>query len=317
LFNSGCGSCSGIAGQIEEETGGFLVTRSLAELEIQHLLNEALPDWKWEPLLMEVSDTKDVRVYTGVYMRLRLIQLLGISKAARVASIVYQSLQPLVPVQERRIFLRYSGGLLAGLAVLGLKPMRATAQIILENSDSGSTISGRHLSGSELQTADRRDVRLDLRDEAEGMLAVFQGTGVRFLFLLASCPWSLILTQRSAEMAEASNSKKLMIIIALVVGGILADYFDPEIEFAFLEVVGGIVIIAVTIWFWPTTKVGRYITTFYVLLLLAIGLAIIGSDLFGELPTWVFVALFAAVIALTPFLPFRYLPKKITPKWFH
>ena len=24
LFNSGCGSCSGIAGQIEEETGGFL-----------------------------------------------------------------------------------------------------------------------------------------------------------------------------------------------------------------------------------------------------------------------------------------------------
>jgi len=153
LFNSGCGSCSGIAGQIEEETDGFLVTRSLAELEIQHLLKEALPDWKWEPMLMEVSDTKDVRVYTGVYMRLRLIQLLGISKAARVASIVYQSIQPLVPVQERRAFLRYGGGLLAGLAVLGLKPMRATAQVILENPDSGSTISGRNLSGSELQSA--------------------------------------------------------------------------------------------------------------------------------------------------------------------
>ena len=49
---------------------------------------------------MEVSDTKEVRVYTGVYMRLRLIQLLGISKAARVASIVYQSIQTLVPVPD-------------------------------------------------------------------------------------------------------------------------------------------------------------------------------------------------------------------------
>lgn len=118
-------------------------------------------------------------------------------------------------------------------------------------------------------------------------------------------------------MAEASTSKKLMIIIVLAVGGILADYFDPEIEFTFLEAAGGIVIVAVTVWFWPTTKVGRYIITFDVLLLMAIGAAIIASDLYGELPTWVFVALFGAVIVLTPLLPFRYLPKKITPKWFH
>lgn len=116
-------------------------------------------------------------------------------------------------------------------------------------------------------------------------------------------------------MAEASNSKKLLIIIALAVGGILADYFDPEIEFTFLEVAGGIATVAVTIWFWPTTKVGRYIFTLEVLILLMIGLAILGTNLFGELPTWVFVALFAAAIALTPFLPFRYLPEKITPKW--
>ncbi|MDE0078565.1 MAG: hypothetical protein OXO50_13670 [Caldilineaceae bacterium] len=104
-------------------------------------------------------------------------------------------------------------------------------------------------------------------------------------------------------MAEESNSKKLMIILALAVGGILADYFDPEIEFTFLEVAGGIAIVAVTIWFWPTTKVGRYIFTFETLILLMIGLAIIASDLFGELPTWVFVALFAAAVALTPFCP--------------
>lgn len=131
----------------------FLVTRSLAELEIQHLLKEALPDWKWESMLMEVSDTKDVRVYTGVFMRLRLMQLLGISKAARVASIVYQSLQPLVPVQERRTFLRYGGSLLAGLAVLGLKPLRAHAQMVFESPDSETKVSGRYLSGDELQRA--------------------------------------------------------------------------------------------------------------------------------------------------------------------
>ena len=153
LFNSGCGACSGIAGQVEKETDGILVPRSLAELEIQQLLNDSLPDWEWEPMLMEVSDSKEVKVYTGVMMRLRLIQLLGISKAARVASIVHQSLQPLAPVQERRTFLRYSGSLLAGLAVLGLKPMRAAAQMTLENPDSGSTISGRHLSGAELRSA--------------------------------------------------------------------------------------------------------------------------------------------------------------------
>lgn len=118
-------------------------------------------------------------------------------------------------------------------------------------------------------------------------------------------------------MAEASNRKKLMIIFWLIVGGILADYIDPEIELTLLEIAGCVALTAVTIWFWPTTKVGRYIITFDVLLLLAIGLAIIGSGLFGELPTWVFVALFGVVIVLTPLLPFRYLPKRITPKWFH
>lgn len=118
-------------------------------------------------------------------------------------------------------------------------------------------------------------------------------------------------------MAEASNRKKLMIIIALAVGGLLADYFDPEIEFTFLEVSVGIVIVAVTIWFWPTTKVGRYIFTFEILILLMIGLAILATSLFGELPTWAFVALFAAAVALTPLLPFRYLPEKIRPKWLH
>lgn len=102
---------------------------------------------------MEVSDDKSIRVYGGVNMRLRLIQLLGISRAWRITSVVYGSINPQVSVQQRRTFLRYSGSLVAGLAVLGLKPMRTAAQVVLENPDSGSTISGRHLSGSELRSA--------------------------------------------------------------------------------------------------------------------------------------------------------------------
>ena len=103
-------------------------------------------------MVLEVSDDgKDIQVYSGVYMRLRLIQLLGITKAWRIVSLVYQSVKPLLPVQQRRTFLRYSGGLLAGLAVLGLKPMQAHAEYVLESPDSSTT--ARHLSGSELQNA--------------------------------------------------------------------------------------------------------------------------------------------------------------------
>ena len=105
-------------------------------------------------MVLEVSDNgESIQVYSGVHMRLRLIQLLGIAKTWRVASLVYGSVKPQIPAQERRTFLRYSGGLVAGLAVLGLKPMRATAQMILESPDSDTTASGRYLSGDELQAA--------------------------------------------------------------------------------------------------------------------------------------------------------------------
>ena len=86
-------------------------------------------------------------------MRLRLIQLLGISRAWRIASLVYGSVKDLIPVEQRRTFLRYSGSLMAGMAVLGLKPMRTAAQLVLESPDSDSTVSGRYLSGEELQKA--------------------------------------------------------------------------------------------------------------------------------------------------------------------
>lgn len=153
LFGPDCGSCSGIAGRIEKETDGLLVGRSLAELEIQQYLNTALPqEWEWEPMILEVSDDgQSIQVYSGVNMRLRLIQLLGIAKAWSVGSLVYGSIKPQIPVQERRTFLRYSGGLVAGLAVLGLRPMKSQLNYMIETPE--GNISGRYLSGSELQEA--------------------------------------------------------------------------------------------------------------------------------------------------------------------
>ena len=41
-------------------------------------------------------------------------------------------------------------------------------------------------------------------------------------------------------MAEASTGKKLMIIIALAAGGILADYFDPKSNSRFSKWLGGL-----------------------------------------------------------------------------
>ncbi len=152
LYDAGCGACSGIAGQIQEEVNNVLTVRSLAEKEIQQNLNSALPGWKWEPMVMEVSGNgKDIKVYAGVLMRLRLVQLLGIHKAWRVATIMYRSTHILVSFQERRRFLRYGSGVVAGLAVLGLKPVQNQFNYVLETPN--STLTARQLTSNELNDA--------------------------------------------------------------------------------------------------------------------------------------------------------------------
>ena len=153
LFDSGCGTCSGVAEQIQNEADGVLTVRSIAELEIQQHLDEAMPEgWDWEPMLIEVpKDGEAALIFSGVFMRLRLIQLLGISKAWRIASMVHQSVRPLASFQKRRTFLKYSGGVLSGLAVMGLAPMQGSARQLLEF---GSLTAGfTRLTGQQLQDA--------------------------------------------------------------------------------------------------------------------------------------------------------------------
>jgi len=152
LFNGSCGTCSQIAKQVEEEVDGILKVRSLAEVEIQTILNSARPDWKWEPMVLEISDDgENIQVYSGVMMRLRLIQLLGISRSWQVASLVHRALQPVYPFQERRRFLKYTGSAVAGLAVIGLNPFKSGQVYAFETPDGVGN--ARELTGQERKNA--------------------------------------------------------------------------------------------------------------------------------------------------------------------
>ena len=118
LFDSGCSLCTSMAHQVEDASDGKLTARSLRGPEVQAVLDEVRPGWRWESMLLEV-DGERRRVYAGVGMRLRLVQVLGPRRVWRLARIVQQAaiFQP-----GRRGVLRLAGGLLAGLVLGGLMP---------------------------------------------------------------------------------------------------------------------------------------------------------------------------------------------------
>jgi|GEM_PF-934907 len=117
LFDSACSVCSYLAQEIERETGGVLPARGLGRPEVQAWLEQARPGWRWEPTLLEV-DGDHPRAFTGLGMAFRLVQVLGLRRAWRVARLVQRVSVPATGVhEERRQFLRYSGSLL--LTLLG------------------------------------------------------------------------------------------------------------------------------------------------------------------------------------------------------
>ncbi|WP_157595101.1 hypothetical protein [Plesiocystis pacifica] len=109
LFDGECVLCTGLAEEVEGESGGWLEARSLDDPDIQALLQ---PDWPWEPALLEV-DGDEVRRYAGFAMRRRLLVGLGPKKAWRVAQIVSRArVDP-----DRRQVLRGAVGLAAAVAL--------------------------------------------------------------------------------------------------------------------------------------------------------------------------------------------------------
>jgi hypothetical protein len=89
----------------------------LREPEVQALLDRARPGWQWEPMLVEIEG-EQVRVFAGLSLRARLVQVLGPVRALRVAQAVARMGGPVLGVDwGRRRLLRQSLAL-AGLALL-------------------------------------------------------------------------------------------------------------------------------------------------------------------------------------------------------
>src|SRR5437667_881952 len=130
LFDSGCLTCSKLAQAIEDESKGWLVVRSLREPEMQELLTQARLGWSWEPTLVEVEE-EQVRTYTGLALRTKMLMGLGPQKTWRVTQLVAQAGLQLDGVNaERRKVLKLGGALIGGLALglgWGMPDLRAHA----------------------------------------------------------------------------------------------------------------------------------------------------------------------------------------------
>jgi hypothetical protein len=118
-----------VAREVKARCAGQLGARSLHDPEIQARLDRARPGWRWEPMLLEVERER-VRVFAGLGMRARLVQVLGPVRALRVAQAVARHGGPVLGVDwGRRDFLRRATGALAGwIALRGLgRPVPAAA----------------------------------------------------------------------------------------------------------------------------------------------------------------------------------------------
>jgi hypothetical protein len=115
LFDSACSVCRQLAQEIERETGGVVTARSLRTPQVQAMLDQARPGWRWEPTLLEVGEDH-LRAFTGLGMAFRLVRILGLRRAWQVERLAYRALAPTARMhKERRQFLRYSGGMLFSL----------------------------------------------------------------------------------------------------------------------------------------------------------------------------------------------------------
>ncbi len=101
LFDSGCSVCAALAREVEARSGGRLGVRSLRDPEVQAMLNRAHPGWRWEPMLLEIEGER-IRVFTGLSMRWRLVQILGPARALRVAQAVARHGGPVLGVDWKR-----------------------------------------------------------------------------------------------------------------------------------------------------------------------------------------------------------------------
>jgi hypothetical protein len=130
LYDAGCSICAALAREVEALSGGRLRVRSLREPEVQALLDRARPGWQWEPMLVEIEGER-VRVFAGLGMRARLVQVLGPVRALRVARAVARMGGPVLGVDWGRRQLLRQGGTIAALTLLN----KLTGYILMNKID--------------------------------------------------------------------------------------------------------------------------------------------------------------------------------------
>ncbi len=116
LFDSGCCTCTSIASTIQSEAEEWLTCRSLRDPEMQVLLHSKVPNWQWEPMLIEVRGTR-VHAFTGLAMSTRLGIGLGPRRSINILRLINRNV---ATDPQRRGILKFSGLLLAGAVSLGL-----------------------------------------------------------------------------------------------------------------------------------------------------------------------------------------------------
>lgn len=131
LFDSSCGVCSRLAKRIESEATGKLVARSLHDPEIVKMLNTAKADWRWEPTLLEMSESGQIIVTVGCRMHIRLVKILGLQRAFSIARLLSKNGVSILPhLPQRRSFLqRVLGFIFTSAIFLREKPVRADLQL--------------------------------------------------------------------------------------------------------------------------------------------------------------------------------------------
>lgn len=119
LFDSGCSLCNTLAQDIERESNGWLQARSLRDPEIHIQLDRARPDWRWEPMLMEVHGNQ-IRTFAGIHLRWKLLSGLGPRRTWNVMQVISRTTVPTTEKDlARRHLFKRGASLLGGLA-LGL-----------------------------------------------------------------------------------------------------------------------------------------------------------------------------------------------------
>ena len=105
------------------------MVHSLRETDIQALLQQTKPSWKWEPMLLD-KEGEEIHIYTGLNLRIRLLLALGPRKTWNVLKVIYQ--QGTVahhPNLSRRKIIRWAAPVLGGLAIgLGVSRVMPSAQ---------------------------------------------------------------------------------------------------------------------------------------------------------------------------------------------